>query len=151
MGWLDLACYGSPFYETPHIDRLASQGMKFTNAYAACAVCSPTRAAVVTGQYPARLHLTDYLSGRPPQNMKLQVPDWTPYLKPETRRSIATEALKKANYWRYPGPHRQVALGRRKRTRRAAGSRTIAPRTFWFRRQFYRRRIWPTPRLFFPL
>jgi arylsulfatase A-like enzyme len=84
LGWRDLGCYGSTFYETPHVDRLAGQGMKFTNAYAACSVCSPTRAAILTGQYPARLHLTDYLSGRPPRDAKLQVPDWTPYLTRDT-------------------------------------------------------------------
>jgi arylsulfatase A-like enzyme len=63
MGWRDLACFGSTFYETPNIDRLAAQGMKFTNAYAACPVCSPTRASILTGKYPARLHLTDWLPG----------------------------------------------------------------------------------------
>jgi len=61
LGYSDLACYGSRFYETPHIDNLARAGMKFTNGYAACAVCSPTRAALLTGRYPARLGLTDWL------------------------------------------------------------------------------------------
>jgi arylsulfatase A len=61
LGWVDLSCYGSRFYETPNIDRLARQGVKCTNAYAACAVCSPTRAAVMTGRYPARLGLTDWI------------------------------------------------------------------------------------------
>src|SRR5262249_34884564 len=65
MGWADLACYGSRFYQTPNIDRLASEGMRFTQGYAACPVCSPTRAALLTGKYPARLHLTDYLPGVP--------------------------------------------------------------------------------------
>ena len=64
LGWADTGCYGSTFYETPHIDRLAGQGMRFTNAYAACPVCSPTRASILTGKYPARLHLTDWLPGR---------------------------------------------------------------------------------------
>jgi arylsulfatase A len=63
MGWTDLGCYGSTVYETPHTDKLAAQGMKFTNAYAACPVCSPTRASILTGKYPARLHLTDWLPG----------------------------------------------------------------------------------------
>ncbi|HVX62417.1 MAG TPA: sulfatase [Pirellulales bacterium] len=63
LGWRDLSCYGSTFYETPNLDRLASQGTRFTNAYAACQVCSPTRASMVTGKYPARLHLTDYIPG----------------------------------------------------------------------------------------
>lgn len=64
LGWTDTACYGSRFYETPNIDRLASQGMRFTDAYAACAVCSPTRAAVMTGRYPARLGVTDWIRSR---------------------------------------------------------------------------------------
>jgi len=61
LGWMDLSCYGSRYYETPCIDRLAAQGMRFTDAYAACAVCSPTRAAIMTGRYPARLGLTDWI------------------------------------------------------------------------------------------
>ncbi len=64
LGWADTACYGSGFYETPNIDRLAAHGMRFTNAYAACAVCSPTRAAVMTGRYPARLGVTDWIRSR---------------------------------------------------------------------------------------
>jgi arylsulfatase A-like enzyme len=65
LGWRDLGCQGSTFYQTPNIDRLASSGVRFTDAYSACAVCSPTRAAVLTGKYPARLMLTDWLpSGR---------------------------------------------------------------------------------------
>lgn len=64
LGWTDLACTGSKYYETPNIDRLASQGMKFTSAYAACAVCSPTRAAVMTGRYPARVGITDWIRAR---------------------------------------------------------------------------------------
>jgi len=61
MGWRDLTCYGSRFYETPRIDTVASQGVRFTNAYAACPVCSPTRASILTGKYPARLGLTDWI------------------------------------------------------------------------------------------
>jgi arylsulfatase A-like enzyme len=64
LGRNDLGCYGSKFYRTPNLDRMASQGMKFTDAYAACPVCSPTRASIMTGKYPARLHLTDWLPGR---------------------------------------------------------------------------------------
>ena len=58
LGWTDVGCYGSDFYETPHVDRLARQGMRFIDAYAACCVCSPTRASVLTGKYPGRLHIT---------------------------------------------------------------------------------------------
>ena len=64
LGWMDLSCQGSKYFETPHIDRLAAQGMRFTNGYAACAVCSPTRAAVQTGRYPARLGVTDWIRAR---------------------------------------------------------------------------------------
>ena len=64
LGWMDTGCYGSQFYETPNIDRLAAEGMRFTGGYAACAVCSPTRAAVMTGRYPARLGVTDWIRAR---------------------------------------------------------------------------------------
>lgn len=59
LGWSDVGSYGSNFYETPNIDKLADQGVKFTDAYAACHVCSPTRASILTGKYPATLKLTD--------------------------------------------------------------------------------------------
>ena len=61
MGWMDLACQGSDYYKTPNIDRLADEGLRFTNGYAACAVCSPTRAALQTGRYPARIGVTDWI------------------------------------------------------------------------------------------
>jgi arylsulfatase A len=96
LGWTDLACYGSDFYETPHLDRLAKEGMKFTQAYSACCVCSPTRAAILTGKYPARLHVTDWIPGQPPENPKLLVPDWTKYL-PLQEVTLA-RALKSAGY-----------------------------------------------------
>ena len=64
LGWTDVGCYGSTFYETPNIDRLADEGMRFTDGYAACAVCSPTRAAIMTGRYPARLGVTDWIRSR---------------------------------------------------------------------------------------
>jgi arylsulfatase A len=64
LGWRDFGCYGSTFYETPNLDRLAAAGVRFTNAYAACPVCSPTRASILTGKYPARLHLTDWIPER---------------------------------------------------------------------------------------
>ncbi|MBL8173098.1 MAG: sulfatase-like hydrolase/transferase, partial [Bryobacterales bacterium] len=64
LGAMDLGCYGSKYHETPHLDRLAASGMRFTQAYAACPVCSPTRASIMTGKYPARLQLTDWIPGR---------------------------------------------------------------------------------------
>lgn len=63
LGWDDLGCYGNRFNETPHIDRLAREGVRFTQAYAAAPLCSPTRAALVTGRYPGRTGITDYLRG----------------------------------------------------------------------------------------
>ena len=59
MGWRDLACYGNDIFETPNIDQLAKRGMRFTNAYAPAAMCSPTRYGIQFGQTPARLLKTD--------------------------------------------------------------------------------------------
>lgn len=96
LGWTDLGCFGSSLYQTPNIDRLAGQGMRFTDAYAACPVCSPTRASILTGKYPARLHLTDWIPGRTPPGVRMRLPEWTPYL-PHGETTIA-EALKPAGY-----------------------------------------------------
>ncbi|MGB2753942.1 MAG: sulfatase [Phycisphaerae bacterium] len=70
LGWRDVGCFGSTFYETPNIDRLAREGMRFTDAYAACPVCSPTRASIMTGKYPARTGVTDYIGASQPGNWK---------------------------------------------------------------------------------
>lgn len=96
MGWTDLGCFGSTYYETPNIDRLASQGMRFTAAYASCTVCSPTRASVLTGQYPARLHITDWIAGHKRPYAKLSIPDWTMQLSTEIPN--VARALKAAGY-----------------------------------------------------
>lgn len=64
LGARDLGCYGSEFHETPHVDAFAGEAVRFTQAYAACHVCSPTRASLLSGQYPTRLQLTDWLPGR---------------------------------------------------------------------------------------
>lgn len=64
MGWRDVGYNGSRFFETPNVDKLAARGMRFNNAYAACPVCSPSRAAILTGKYPARLGITNFLPGR---------------------------------------------------------------------------------------
>jgi arylsulfatase A-like enzyme len=86
LGWADLGCTGSSFYETPNIDRLARRGVRFTSAYAACPVCSPSRAAILTGKYPARLHLTDWLPGRSDRrSQKL--------LKPLSRQELPLEEI----------------------------------------------------------
>jgi arylsulfatase A-like enzyme len=96
FGWKDLACYGSDFYQSPNLDGLARDGMRFTSNYSACTVCSPTRAALLTGKYPARLHITDWIPGLPPENPKLIVPDFTKQL-PLEEVTIA-ERLKDAGY-----------------------------------------------------
>jgi arylsulfatase A-like enzyme len=103
LGWRDLGCFGSTFYETPNVDRLAATGMKFTQAYAACPVCSPTRASILTGKYPQRLGITDYIS----PNGSNQPEHWNrktrllpaPYVDrlPLSETTLA-EALRAANY-----------------------------------------------------
>lgn len=64
LGVRDLGCYGNPYIATPNLDRLAREGARFTNAYAACPVCSPTRASILTGRYPVRTGVTDWITGR---------------------------------------------------------------------------------------
>lgn len=63
LGWADVGCFGSTFHETPNIDGLAASGMKFTNAYAAASICSPTRASIMTGRHPVRVNITDWIPG----------------------------------------------------------------------------------------
>ncbi len=96
LGWTDLGCFGSDLYETPYLDVFASEGIKFTQNYSACTVCSPTRAAMLTGKYPARLHITDWIPGQMPDNPMLLVPDWTKFL-PHEEVTLA-EVLKSAGY-----------------------------------------------------
>jgi len=97
LGWADLSCYGSRFHRTPNLDQLARDGMKFTQAYAACSVCSPTRASILTGKYPARLHLTDWLPGRPDMaSQKLSRPTIRQQLPLE--EITLAEALQSAGY-----------------------------------------------------
>ena len=97
LGWKDLGCYGSEFYETPHLDRLAHEGMRFTDAYASACVCSPTRASLLTGKSPARLHLTDWLPGRPDSSLqKLHAPKVETCLASE--QPTLAEALQKEGY-----------------------------------------------------
>jgi arylsulfatase A-like enzyme len=83
LGWSDIGCYGSQFYETPNIDHFANEGVRFTSAYAACHVSSPSRASILTGKYPASINLTDWLPGRkdfPFQKLKnVQINQHLPY------------------------------------------------------------------------
>jgi len=97
LGYMDVSCNGSKFHETPHIDKLAETGMRFTNGYAACPVCSPTRASIMTGRHPVRVNITDWIPGRrTPKNSKL--------ITPEDRSNLAleevtiAEALKQNGY-----------------------------------------------------
>lgn len=96
LGWNDVSCYNNSFFETPAIDKLAASGVRFTNAYSACTVSSPSRAALMTGKYPARLHLTDWIAGHPFPEAKLRVPNWKMFLDP-AELTIA-EILKERNY-----------------------------------------------------
>jgi arylsulfatase A-like enzyme len=96
LGWTDLGCFGSDFYQSPHLDQLAREGMRFTANYSACTVCSPTRAALLTGKYPARLHVTDWIPGLPPENPKLIVPEFTKFLRHE--ETTIAELLHEAGY-----------------------------------------------------
>ena len=96
FGWKDLSCYGSKYYETPAVDKFAREGVRFTNAYSACTVCSPSRAALMTGKYPARLHLTDWIPGHSKPEAKLAVPDWTMFLP--TKEHTLAEILKENGY-----------------------------------------------------
>ena len=94
LGWTDAGFAGSDLYQTPHLDALARRSMQFSNAYAACHVCSPTRASIMTGKYPARLHLTDFIPGGRDRGMKS--PAWTKYLPLE--EVTVAEALQQAGY-----------------------------------------------------
>jgi len=93
LGWRDLTCYGSTFYETPNLDRLAHEGMLFTNAYSSCPLCSPTRASIMSGKYPARLGFTQIETK---DEGKLAYVPFIHYL-PLTEKSIAT-ALREQGY-----------------------------------------------------
>ena len=104
LGWRDLGCQGSRFYETPRLDQLARQGARFKQAYSACPVCSPTRASLMTGKYPARLATTDYFGGPQPDGVAKH---WTankpllpaPYENKLPLEEVTpAEALKQAGY-----------------------------------------------------
>jgi arylsulfatase A-like enzyme len=104
LGAHDLGCFGSTFYETPHLDRLAGRGVRFTQAYAACPVCSPTRASIMTGKYPTRLAATNWfgapqpgLSDYPPFKTRPLLP---PLYEPQVPLDevMLAEALREAGY-----------------------------------------------------
>ena len=97
MGWADIGANGSTFHETPNIDKLAESGMRFTQGYAACPVCSPTRASIMTGRHPVRVDITDWIPGQGNRSSN-------PLLHPQDRNNLAheevtiAEALKKHGY-----------------------------------------------------
>ncbi len=97
LGWKDLSCYGNPYVRTPNLDRLASEGARFTRAYAACPVCSPTRASILTGRYPVRTGVTDWIPGRASHP---QGPITTPHTADHLKLEEITipERLKTAGY-----------------------------------------------------
>ncbi|WP_425617755.1 sulfatase-like hydrolase/transferase [Anatilimnocola sp. NA78] len=104
MGWADLGCYGSKFHRTPQIDQLAKDGLRFTDAYAACPVCSPTRAAIMTGRWPARLNITDWLPGRgdlPAQKLA----------RPQINHQLALDEVTIAEHLRKAG-YRTASIGK---------------------------------------
>jgi arylsulfatase A-like enzyme len=103
LGQRDLGCYGSTFYETKYVDQLAAAGARFTCAYAACPVCSPTRASILAGKYPTRTHITDYISpnrsNQPenwPRNTRLRPAEYSDRLALE--EVTLAEAFKSAGY-----------------------------------------------------
>ncbi|NMH86896.1 sulfatase [Flavivirga sp. Y03] len=96
LGWKDLGCYGSTFYETPNIDKLASKSAVFVNAYTPNPVCSPTRAAIMTGKYPSRVGITDWLPGHDPKDKPLLGPQDLNQLPLE--EVTFAEVLKEAEY-----------------------------------------------------
>ncbi|MCF8379014.1 MAG: sulfatase [Bacteroidales bacterium] len=96
LGFSQLGCYGSSYYRTPNIDNLSAEGIRFINAYAAAAVCSPTRASIMTGKYPAKLHLTDFITGNDREDYPLHQPEWQKFLPLE--HITFAELLQKKGY-----------------------------------------------------
>ncbi|MDA7874463.1 sulfatase-like hydrolase/transferase [Rhodopirellula sp.] len=96
LGLGDVGCFGSAFHETPHIDQLCADGLKFTQAYSACTVCSPSRAAILLGKYPARTNLTDWIAGHGRRNAPLNIPNWN--MRMELSETTLPEALKEQGY-----------------------------------------------------
>ncbi len=97
MGWADLPVYGNSFNEAPNLSRMASEGIRFTDAYAACPVCSPTRASIVSGQYPARVGITDFITGHWRPNEEVIVPSNRTQYLPEEIITVG-EIMKDAGY-----------------------------------------------------
>ena len=136
LGWADLGCYGSDLHETPNLDQLAKQGVRFNQAYSASPVCTPTRVSILTGKHPARLHMTIWREAALNRgNRILLEPICLDSLPPE--ETTVAEILKDAGYYNvhigkwhagradgYPqahGFHRNIG-----------GTLWGAPQTFWY-------------------
>ena len=101
LGWSDLGCYGHPYHQTPNMDRLAAQGLRFTNGYAPAPICSASRASILTGKTPARLgfeFVTKHESGY--QKLDSEVPLKTPKitLNLPTEETTIAERLSELGY-----------------------------------------------------
>jgi arylsulfatase A-like enzyme len=135
LGYRDLGCYGSTFYKTPNIDKLAKDGIRFTDYYAACPVCSPTRASIMTGRYPQRVNITTFLPGRPDRpDQRLKQP--AVRLELPLEEVTIAEALKKEGYatahigkWHLGG--KQFAPDKRGFDLNIAGDETGSPRSYF--------------------
>ncbi len=120
LGIRDLGCYGSDYYRTPNLDRLATQGIQFTRAYAGCHVCSPTRASILTGRYPHRVHITDALPwDRLYENPKMVPPDHLKELPsnlPTFARTLRSSGYKTALFgkWHLGNEYEFFAQGKHK-------------------------------------
>lgn len=104
LGWKDLSCYGNQYHSTPNLDRLAFEGARFTHAYAAAPVCSPTRASILTGRFPVRTGITDWIPGRPS-------PERGPLMTPATLRQLRLEETTLAELLRQAG-YRTAYIGK---------------------------------------
>ena len=100
LGWKDLGCYGSEFYDTPNLDKLARKSVRFTNAYSASPVCSPTRAAIMSGKHPARINITDWIPGMSPSRAADPL-----LLTPEDIHNLPHEEITIAEKYKAEGYH----------------------------------------------
>lgn len=161
MGWADSTPYGSTYYETPALERLAKEGMRFTDAYAASPLCSPTRASIMSGQYPARLRLTEAITGRGVEEPESKPAATNVYCgevgtrdhMPAAIRTLA-EALKEAGYqtahigkWHLSkpgGPDKSLDAGKRGFDFVIGGDHLPSPPDYY---SPYRREQWFIPNL----
>jgi arylsulfatase A-like enzyme len=115
LGWRDLGSYGSELYQTPHLDALAQRGVRYSNAYSASPLCSPTRASILTGQAPGRLHLTQPVGHLKEVILNPVVPDTAapglPMTNPQSRTRLPLETVTIAQLLRNAG-YRTAFMGK---------------------------------------